>query len=81
MPLITVRVDEATKREMDSVPINWSEAIREAVHGIIAGRRVRNRIRAAQLTDRIRIKAPPGFDSTRIIREWRDRRYGPRGRR
>jgi hypothetical protein len=81
MPLITVRVDEATKREMDSVPINWSEAIREAVHRVIAERRVRNRIRAAQLTDRIRMKAPPGFDSTRIIREWRDRRYGPRGRR
>jgi len=81
MPLITVRVDEITKREMDTVSINWSEAIRDAISTIITERRVRNRIRAAQLTDRIRMKAPPGFDSTRIIREWRDRRYGPRGRR
>lgn len=81
MPLVTVRVDEATKRDMDTVPINWSEAIRDAISRIIVERRVRNRVRAAQLTDRIRVKAPEGFDSTRIIREWRDRRYGPRGRR
>jgi len=81
MPRITVRVDDATKREMDAVSINWSETIREAIARIIAERRTRNRIRAARLTDRIRMSAPPGFDSTRIIREWRDRRYGPRGRR
>jgi hypothetical protein len=81
MPLITVRVDDATKRDMDRVPINWSEAIREAISRIIVERQVRNRIRAVQLTDRIRMKAPPGFDSTRIIREWRDRRYGSSGRR
>ncbi len=38
----------------------------------------RKRKEAAELGDKIRIKAPPGFDSTRIIREARDSRYGPK---
>ncbi len=81
MPLITVRVDDDLKQRMDDVPMNWSEEIRRAILHILAERTLRDRIRAAQLTDRIRVKAPKGFDSTRILREWRDRRYGPRGRR
>ncbi len=81
MPLVTVRIDDGLKREMESVPINWSEAIRGAIVKVIAERRIRNRIRAAQLNDRIRIPVPKGFDTTRIIREWRDLRRGSRGRR
>ncbi len=81
MPLITVRVDDDLKRDMDRVPINWSEAIREAIAHIISERTRRNRVRASQLNDRIRIPAPPGFDSARVIRDWRDARYGPRHRR
>ncbi len=81
MPLVTVRVDEGLKRRMDGLPINWSEEIRKAIVQILAEKSLRDRIRAAQLTDRIRVKAPKGFDSTRIVREWRDRRYGPRDRR
>ena len=81
MPLITVRVDEDTKGRMDSVPINWSDAIRQAIARILEEETTRNRVRAAQLNDRIRVTVPQGFDSTKLIREWRDRRYGPgRGR-
>ena len=81
MPLITVRVDDDLKSKMDDVPINWSEAIRDAISGIIVNRTRRNRIRAVQMIDRIRVSAPEGFDSTRIVRQWRDARRGTRGRR
>ena len=37
----------------------------------------KRRREAADLNDRIRVQAPPGFDSTSIIRYWRDHRYGP----
>jgi len=81
MPLITLRVDEETKGRMDSVTINWSDAIRQAISRILEEETTKNRIRAAQLNDRIRVTVPRGFDSTRLIREWRDRRYGPGRRR
>jgi Arc/MetJ-type ribon-helix-helix transcriptional regulator len=76
MPLITVRIDESTKARMDTVTINWSDAIRQAVSRILDEEARKNRIRAAQLNDRIRVTVPPGFDSTRLIREGRDGRYG-----
>jgi len=81
MPLITLRVDEETKGRMDSVTINWSDAIRQAISRILEEETTKNRIRAAQLNDRIRVTVPRGFDSTRLIRKWRDRRYGPGRRR
>ncbi|HEY5538417.1 MAG TPA: hypothetical protein VIL58_02605 [Thermoplasmata archaeon] len=81
MPLVTVRVDEALKRRMDRIPINWSDAIRAAISRIIGEASLRNRVRAGQLTDRIRTRSPAGFDSTKVIRQWRDVRYGYRGRR
>jgi len=81
MPLVTVRVDDALKQQMDRVPINWSDAIRSAIEEILQRETRKNRIRAAQLTDRIRIPAPKGWDSTKVIRAWRDARYGPGRRR
>ena len=81
MPLITLRVAEETKGRMDSVTINWSDAIRQAISRILEEETTKNRIRAAQLNDRIRVTVPRGFDSTRLIREWRDRRYGSGRRR
>ena len=81
MPLITTRVDDELKRRMDRIPINWSDAIRAAISRIIGEASLRNRVRAGQLTDRIRIRSPAGFDSTKVIRRWRDALYGSRGRR
>ncbi len=81
MPLVTVRVDDDLKRRMDRTPINWSDAIRAAISRIIGEASLRNRVRAAQLTDRIRTRSPAGFDSTKVIRQWRDARYGHRARR
>ena len=81
MPLVTVRVDGSLKDRMDELPINWSDAIRMAIEEILARETRKNRIRAAQLMDRIRIPAPKGWDSTKVIRAWRDARYGPGRRR
>jgi len=81
MPLITVRVDEQMKRQMADISINWSEAIRLAIASIIEEQARRNRVRAAQVADKIRIPAPKGWDSTEVIRAWRDARHGPGRRR
>lgn len=81
MPLVTVRVDEQTKRRMDELPLNWSEAIRKAIFNIVEEETQRNRVRAAQIADRIRIPSAKGYNSTKVVRAWRDARYGPRGRR
>lgn len=81
MPLITVRVDEQTKQRMDAVSLNWSETIRREISRILEEETRKNRARAAQMADRIRIPAPKGWDSTKVIRAWRDARHGLRGRR
>ncbi len=78
MPLVTVRVDDDLKQRMDAVPINWSEALREAIARILEERTRRNRIRAVQLMARLRVPAPRGFDSTRFIRDLREARRGSR---
>jgi len=38
--------------------------------------RRRRRREAVELSDRVRAKSPPGYDSTEVIRFWRDTRYG-----
>lgn len=81
MPLITVRVDERTKRRMDELSLNWSEAIRKEISRVLEEETRKNRVRAAQIAVRIRMPAAKGWDSTKVIRAWRDARYGPRGRR
>ena len=81
MPLITVRVDEETKHRMEELSLNWSAAIRREINRIVEEETRKNRVRAAQMADRIRIPAPKGWDSTKVIRAWRDARYGPGRRR
>ncbi|HKZ48185.1 MAG TPA: hypothetical protein VJ397_05270 [Thermoplasmata archaeon] len=79
MPLITVRVDDETKKAMASLPdVNWSEIIRHTIVGHVENRKRQNRVEALLIMERIsaRVKVPKGYDSTKIIRYWRDRRYG-----
>jgi Arc/MetJ-type ribon-helix-helix transcriptional regulator len=75
MPLVTVRVDEKLKREMEKLThINWSEVIRETVEDKIKEEGGRNLAEAVLLNERLRKKAPEGWDSTRVIKIWRQRR-------
>ncbi|MBN1762780.1 MAG: hypothetical protein JW878_06870 [Methanomicrobia archaeon] len=75
MPVVTVRVDEQLKREMEKLKhINWSEVIRNTVEAKIKEGSSRNLAEAVLLNERLRKKAPEGWDSTREIKRWRQRR-------
>jgi Arc/MetJ-type ribon-helix-helix transcriptional regulator len=75
MPVVTVRVDEKLKREMERLThINWSEVIRTTVEHKIKAESERNLAEAVLLNERLRKKAPEGWDSTRVIKLWRQKR-------
>jgi len=77
MSTISVRVDTNLKKSMDSLShINWSEILRQAIMKVIQNERERDIAKAVLLNDQVRKKAPKDFDSVRIIREFRDQRYG-----
>ena len=71
---ISVRVDDETKKEMENLKqVNWSEIIREAIRNRIDQETQNNLAKAVLYNEKIRKKAPEGYDSTNIIREWRER--------
>ena len=77
MPVVSVRVSEEIKRRMDRLKhINWSEVIRRAIIKVLEEEEGRNLAKALLINERIRKKAPKGWDSTELIRFWRDHRYG-----
>ncbi|HDD64183.1 MAG TPA: VapB-type antitoxin [Thermoprotei archaeon] len=77
MAIISVRVSDEIKKRMDRLKhINWSEVIRRAIIKTLEEEEGRNLARAVLLNEKIRKKAPEGWDSTEIIRYWRQRRYG-----
>ncbi|RLE73604.1 MAG: hypothetical protein DRJ56_08935 [Thermoprotei archaeon] len=72
--LITVRVDEETKRKMEALRhINWSEVVREAIRRVIEREEARNLARAVLLNERNVVVPDPDFSSVRVIRAWRER--------
>jgi len=77
LPVVSVRISEETKRRMEKLRhINWSEVIRKAILKVIEEEEDRNLARAVLITEKVRKKAPKGWDSSQIIRYWRDSRYG-----
>jgi len=83
MPVITVRIDEATRDAMQRHrDVNWSEVIRSRIREVLERRSRRNKLKAVLIAEELSRKPPPGYDSTKTIRYWRERRFGPvRGRR
>ena len=72
---ISVRVDKALKKEMERLKeVNWSEIIREAIRARIDQEHQRNLAKAVLINEQIRKSAPQNYDSTTIIREWRETR-------
>ena len=79
MPRISVRLDEETKSSTEALrDVDWSDVIRQSLRDHLAARKRRNRVEALHFMERVSAHAPvpKGHDSTRIIRHWRDRRYG-----
>lgn len=74
MAIITVRVDEETKRMMRQIRINWSEFIRNAIRSKIEEER-RNLAKAVLLNERLRRKSRGEPKAEEIIRVFREERY------
>lgn len=75
MPLVTVRVDERLKREMERLShINWSEVVRKALERKVKEESGRNLAEAVLLNEKLRKKAPESWDSAEVIRAWRRRK-------
>ncbi|MCD6444714.1 hypothetical protein J7L70_06910 [Candidatus Bathyarchaeota archaeon] len=76
MTVITVRIDEETKRMMKAIKINWSEFIRNAIRTKVMEERRRNLAKAVLINERIRRKSVGEARAEEIIRRFRDERYG-----
>jgi len=75
MPVITVRVDEETKRQMERLAhINWSGVVREAIHRVLDSEGSRNLAKAVLLNERSLIRPRAGWRGVDEIRRWRERR-------
>ena len=72
MATITVRVDPEVKKRMKKYShINWSEVVRRAILEELQKEEKRNIAEALLINEKLRRKAPRGWDSTEAIREWR----------
>ena len=71
---ILIKIDKTTKRKMRSAEENWSELIRMFIQKEL--NKKRNIARAERLRAKL-FRSVKGIDSTAIIREMRDSRYGP----
>lgn len=72
MVSITVRVSEEVKQKMNQLRgVNWSEVIRRAIEEEIRKARMRE---ASRRIDVLREKSKMKWDSTEVIRQWRERR-------
>jgi len=75
MTVISVRVDEETKKLMEQANINWSEFIRVAVKKRLQEERTRNLARAVLINERIRKNNKGEALGEDIVRKFRDERY------
>jgi len=70
----SVTIPESMKEEMERVDVNWSAVVREAIRRKLEWEGERDTVEAVLINERLRRKAPEGWDSTEVIRAWRGRR-------
>ncbi|KKM22662.1 hypothetical protein LCGC14_1623030 [marine sediment metagenome] len=76
MTNISVRIDPELKERMDKFKdLNWSAVIRDAIKKRIETETERNLAKAVLINERIIKKAPKDFNSSDIIRRFREERY------
>jgi len=76
MTTISVRIDPELKKQMDKLKhLNWSEIIRNAINKEIQNETETNLAKAVLLNEKIRKKADENFNSTDIIRRFREERH------
>lgn len=75
MTAISVRIDDELKKKMEAHPdINWSGVIRAAIKKRADQEKNKNLVLAITITERLRRKPKSGWNSTKVIREWREKR-------
>lgn len=74
MARTSISLPGSLKRQMDAAGVNWSAYLREVISQRVKQESERNVAEAVLLNEKLRRKAPKGWDSTKVIREWRDRR-------
>ncbi|MFQ6128580.1 MAG: VapB-type antitoxin [Thermoplasmata archaeon] len=82
MKVVSVKVDEETKKKMESFPdINWSEVIRRSIsrrleteEALRKGIDRKRALRAAMSMDRLRKRSSGQWSGSEEIRKWRQRR-------
>ena len=70
----SVTIPKSMKEEMEKVDVNWSAVAREAIRRKLEWEHERDIIEAVLITEKLRRRAPEGWDSTKVIRAWRSRR-------
>ncbi len=75
--VFSVRIEKEIKERMKKLRhIDWSEVVRAAIIETLEKEEGRNLAKAVLITEKIRKKAPKGWNSVEVIRYWRERRYG-----
>jgi Arc/MetJ-type ribon-helix-helix transcriptional regulator len=75
MTVITVRVDDETRRMMKEIKINWSEFIREAITRKIEEEKRKNIAKAVLINEKLRRRSKGEPSAEKIIRMFREARY------
>ena len=70
----SVTIPESMKEEMERIDVNWSAVVREAIRRKLEWEHERDVVEAVLINEKLRRKAPEGWDSTKVIRAWRNRR-------
>ena len=70
----SVTIPESMKEEMVKMDVNWSAVVREAIRRKLEWEHERDTVEAVLINEKLKRKAPQGWDSTEVIRAWRDRR-------
>ena len=75
MSTITVRIDPEIKKRMKKYSyINWSEVVRRAIIEKLMEEEKKNIAEALLINEKLRRKAPEGWDSAEVIKLWRRKR-------
>ena len=70
----SIAIPASLKKEMEESGLNWSAVLRDAIRRNLDNERRKNVVEAILITEKLRRKAPEGWDSAEEIRRWRDRR-------
>jgi Arc/MetJ-type ribon-helix-helix transcriptional regulator len=72
---ITIRIDPEIKKRMRRYSyINWSEVVRRAILEKLEEEEKKNVAEALLINEKLRRKAPKGWNSVEVIRRWRGQR-------